>query len=249
MAMASTLFNYGRLLLMPGFDLFTRRRVRLKKYWRTGPRRVLDAGSGNGWFSYLAYRSGATVSAVNVSPEQVEKARQFYNEWLKVPTDRLRFNLLNVYELDTLDGTFDEIICYETLEHIKGDSEVCAAFFRKLNPGGALHLCCPFAEHPKWRSEPLDLEERWGGHVRAGYTLDSYRQLLCPLGFEITTSESFGGAGLAWAMAQVFKMEDRFGGFSPPMLAALPLFAFVWLDHGEPSCPYSIYVRAEKPAR
>src|SRR5438132_9646815 len=114
-----SLFNWARRALMPGFDLMTRRRVRLRRYWKTGPRTVLDAGSGNGWFSYLAYRSGATVTAVNNVADQVEKATAFYNGWLGIPTARLAFQQLNLYDIDCFPAeSFDEIICYETLEHI-----------------------------------------------------------------------------------------------------------------------------------
>lgn len=48
-----------RDLIYPGLDLHTRNRASLACYWKTGPRDVLDAGSGNGYFSWLAYRIGA----------------------------------------------------------------------------------------------------------------------------------------------------------------------------------------------
>src|SRR5881296_2631908 len=179
---ASRAFDYARRLIMPGADLFTRRRVRLKRYWQTGSRRVLDAGSGNGWFSYLAVRSGATVVAVNMDEGQVKKAIRFYNKTFGIPTDRLEFRLLNLYNVETIPGSFDEIICYETLEHIKRDTEVCSSFFRMLRPNGILHLCCPNADHPRWRNEWLD-DKEGGYHVRAGYTLKTYQELLEPLGF------------------------------------------------------------------
>jgi cyclopropane fatty-acyl-phospholipid synthase-like methyltransferase len=38
---------------------------------------MLDAGSGNGYFSWLAYQSGANVFALNFDGEQVKKAREF----------------------------------------------------------------------------------------------------------------------------------------------------------------------------
>src|SRR5215813_3792121 len=120
-ARASGAFNYARRLLMPGFDLCTRRRVKLQRHWQTGPRRFLDAGSGNGWFSYLAYRSGATVTAISAVRGEIEKAQHFYNEWMGIPTDRLFFRELNFYQIESVGITFDEIICYEALEHVRDD--------------------------------------------------------------------------------------------------------------------------------
>jgi SAM-dependent methyltransferase len=247
MRMKKMVFDQVRWWLMPGFDLFTRRRVRLCRHWKTGPRRVLDAGSGNGWFSYLAYRSGATVQAVNIVEDQVEKATRFYNGWRGIPTDRLSFRMLNLYEIDCFEAeSFDEIICYETLEHIKNDGKVCTSFHRLLKPGGVLHLCCPYAEHPRWKNEPLDLEEK-GYHTRAGYTLESYRALLEPIGFRIEDSEGMGSPLVAQTAMFLMKFRTRFGDLAslPLSILAMPL---IGLDGIQMECPYSLYVRAMKPA-
>lgn len=229
---------------MPGFDLCTRRRVRLGRHWKKGERTFLDAGSGNGWFSYLAYLSGANVTAVSASQDEIAKAKRFYNEWLSIPEDWLTFRLLNFYQLDSLAKSFDEIICYEALEHVKDDKRVVRTFYGLLKPGGVLHLCCPNAEHPRWRAEVLDLEER-GGHVRAGYTLQSYRSLLEPIGYEITAVEGVGGPLLSRAELALSKVRNRFGDMASVPLA-LSLFPTVWLDGTSSSCPFSIYVKASK---
>jgi SAM-dependent methyltransferase len=238
--------DYGRWLLMPGFDLCTRRRVRLQKYWKKGQRDFLDAGSGNGWFSYLAYRSGASVTAVSFSQDEVVKARTFYNERLGVEDKNLSYEYLNLYDLEqrTTGKLFDEIICYETLEHIKDDRRVCQMFFRMLKPGGVLHLCCPNADHPRWQAEVLDVEER-GGHVRAGYTLASYRTLLEPIGFSITDVEGVGGAILSKAETTLSAARRRFGDVGCLPLAVLS-FPLVWIDKAKSDSAFSIYVRAVK---
>lgn len=240
------LVNRFRFWLMPGFDLLTRRRVRLRRYWKAGPRKVLDAGSGNGWFSYLAYRSGATVTAVNFAEDQVRKATAFYNDWLGIAKTDLAFHQMNLYNLDDWEaGSFDEIICYETLEHIKHDDKVCRSFYRLLKPGGTLHLCCPFADHPRWQNEWLDVNEEVGYHVRPGYTLESYRQLLEPLGFRMGRSEMVGGPVLTGVAHALARWRVRLGGtlLVPLSLAALPLVA---LDSTDAPCPNSLYVEAVK---
>lgn len=240
-----SLRNHLRWWLMPGFDLFTRRRVRLCRYWHSGPRRVLDAGSGNGWFSYLAYASGATVTAVNFMSDQVDKAIAFYNGWKQIPASEIQFLQSNLYDVGSLEPGFDEIICYETLEHIKDDRKVCSSFWRLLKPGGVLHLCCPNADHSHWREEELDAAEI-GGHVRAGYTLESYRALLEPIGFRITDIEGMGGP----VLVALGKWHRRYHGRAPIRAALLALAAlpFVWLDPRRHVCAYSLYVKAVKPA-
>src|SRR5476649_2116099 len=175
-----------RSLIYPGLDLHTRNRASLSAFWKNGPRDVLDAGSGNGYFSWLAYQSGARVVAFNFNKEQVEKAKDFLLGYRRAESGRLRFEHFSLYDLLSIDSSFDEIICYETLEHIRGDSEVSKQFFRILKPGGMLHLCCPYSLHPTHRDSKLDLDET-GGHVRAGYTQDDYAALLEPIGFKIDT--------------------------------------------------------------
>ena len=234
---------------MPGFDLCTRRRVRLKKYWMTGRRRFLDAGSGNGWFAYLAYRSGAVVTAVNFSDDQVKKSRSFYNERLGIREDFLKYECCNLYELAKrhAEEQFTEIICYETMEHIRDDSGVCQQFHGLLAPGGVLHLCCPYARHPRWQAEVLDREER-GGHVRAGYTVEAYRALLEPIGFTITHVEGVGGTWLTRAESLLSCMRAKFGDLLSLPLALL-FFPIVWVDKPNLECPYSLYIRAIKQSQ
>src|SRR5439155_25912130 len=96
-APAWSLRNRLRVILYPGLDLHTRNRASLRRYWRSGPRDVLDAGSGNGYFAWLAYKSGARVVALNVERGQVERARAFILGYRKANPDRLRFEQRNLY--------------------------------------------------------------------------------------------------------------------------------------------------------
>ena len=229
---------------MPGFDLFTRKRVGLSRYWLRGERRVLDAGCGNGWFAYLAYSTGATVIAVNIASDQVDKAIEFYNNWRGIPRERLQFGCLNLYDLDSLEPGFDEIFCYETLEHIRDDVKVCKRFWTLLKPRGKLHLCCPNAEHPHWRDEPLDAEEK-GGHVRTGYTLESYRSLLETTGFQISDVEGLGGPLLVKAYFILQSVRDCLGNV-PSISLAFLMLPLVWFDSRSSKNPYCLYVKAVK---
>jgi SAM-dependent methyltransferase len=235
--------NYLRYLALPGTDIFTRRRTGLEKHWLTGKRKVLDAGFGNGWFSYRAYKSGATVTALAIGPNLVNKARALYNEFLGIPEDRLSFREMNLYNAAQLDDTFDEIICYETLEHIRNDKVVCQSFYRLLRPGGILHLCCPNSEHPRWQQERLDLAEV-GGHVRHGYTERSFRQLLEPIGFRVDRTEGIGGPLLVLLQEKVQAPLRSTFGEPAAALVAITAAPFVAMDRISPQLPFSIYVRA-----
>ena len=242
--MRSSLAHLARELIYPGLDLHVRNRASLARFWRTGPRRVLDAGSGNGYFSWLAYESGASVVAMNFDAAQAAKAQSFLVGHRGADSARLRFEHRNLYDLASETREFDEIICFETLEHVRRDREVVSQFARLLAPGGILHLCCPNPLHPRHQEEVLDTEER-GGHVRAGYSEDDYRRLLEPLGFRIDRVVGIGPMGLYRADALLRSIRARFGD-----LVAFPLFPlllpFVWLARDNPNVPFSLYVRAVK---
>jgi len=238
--------DWLRRFVYPGLDLHTRNRASLRRFWRRGPRDVLDAGSGNGYFAWLAYRSGARVIALNFEREQVDKARAFLLGYRKADPARLRFEQRNLYDLTAETRTFDEIVCFEVLEHLKRDADVAREFFRILRPGGALHLCCPNRLHPRNEAEVLDREES-GGHVRAGYTEAEYRALLEPIGFRIDRLVGIGTNSLFRADEILRYLRNRFGD-----VAALPFLPFalpfVWVARDNPPVPFSIYVTAVKPA-
>lgn len=233
-----------RNVIYPGLDLHVRNRASLRRFWKTGPRRVLDAGSGNGYFSWLAYSSGASVVAINIEPEQVAKARSFLVGYCGADPARLRFEQRNLYDLKAESRRFDEIICFETLEHVKRDRDVVEHFYRILTPGGFLHLCCPNSRHPRHQKEVLDTEEQ-GGHVRPGYTEEDYQCLLEPLGFTIDRIVGIGPPALFRADAALRQIRSRFGD-----LLALPLLPLllpaVWVARDNPRTPFSLYVRAIK---
>jgi len=242
--MKNKFVNIIRYLLMPGTNLFSRRRVTLKKYWLNGKRNVLDAGSGNGWFSYLAYKSGAIVTAVNISEDQITKAKEFYNKWLGIEEKKLNFITLNLYNLMEIEDKFDEIICYETLEHIKDDKLVCKYFWDLLNKNGVLHICCPYSEHERWINDRIDVDET-GYHVRPGYTLNSYKELLEPIGFEIEEVEGMGNELMVKYHLLLQKLQKILGNIFIIPLSFLA-FPLVWTDGNNLNYPYSIYIKAVK---
>jgi cyclopropane fatty-acyl-phospholipid synthase-like methyltransferase len=234
--------------MFPGLDLHTRCRYRrLSKFFRVGAIRTLDAGCGNGALSYAAYRGGNQVLGVTMEADQVQKDTEYFS-FLGADPGRLRFQILNLYDLPKLNGKFDQIICSETLEHITRDKLVVEYFHGLMNDGGVLHLCCPYSEHPGNKGH-VCTDESIGWHVRDGYTMDTYRALLEPAGFEIVKSAGLGSPFFTKLHDLILFVWSRLG-----FAAALPLFVLTWplqiFEYQDPKVPISLYVQCVKrPAR
>lgn len=236
--------QWCKWLLFPGLDLHTRQRYRiLARFLRSGFIDTLDAGCGNGALSYAAYRLGNRVLGVTFDEIEVSKARALF-DLIGTDSTRLRFELCNLYDLPKLNRKFDQIICSETLEHIAGDRDMVGVFYEMLKDGGVLHLCCPYALHPDHSLGRVNGPED-GGHVRDGYTLESYRALLEPEGFKIVTHFGLGTPFLQRLDRAVRYLRNKWGN-----IAALPLFLLIWpllgFDAPNPKLPFSVYVQAVK---
>ena len=244
MSFTKQLRFWAKAALFPGLDLNARCRVQfLPAFFTAGPVETLDAGCGNGALSLEAYRRGNRVTGITLDDEQIRRNREFFAMQGTDP-ERLQFEVCNLYDLSKLGRKFDQIICSETLEHISRDGEVVAGFHAILNPGGVLHLCAPNAMHPGHRLGRVNNPED-GGHVRDGYTYESYRALLEPAGFRVVDEAGLGTPLLVALYAPLRSIRNRLG-----IAAALPLFLLFWpftfLDRLNPKLPWSVYVKAVK---
>lgn len=231
-------------IFFPGLDLHTRCRYRvLDEFILPGDIDTLDAGFGNGALTYRAFCKGNRVLGVSFAPREIVDTMALFRA-RGIPADRIELRQMNIYDLRSLHRRFDQIICCETLEHIRRDGEVVQMFAELLNPGGRLLLCCPHALHPEHNLGRTD-EPETGYHVRDGYTFESYERILQPAGFRIVQRIGVGSPvvtnldrGLRWLR---HKVGDA--GAFPVFLLFLP---FMYLDYRNPSMPFSVAVVAEK---
>lgn len=238
------LYYWAKRLSFPGLDLHTRCRYRmLSPMIRKGSMRTLDAGCSNGYLTYAAYRRGNKVLGVDLDGKQVTKNIEFYR-WLGC--SGMQFEVCDIYELSKLGQRFDQIICSETLEHIVRDDEVIRTFAEILTDNGLLHLCSPYALHPHHNLGRIN-EPETGGHVRDGYTLESYKALLKPAGFTILHYFGLGSKFLYRADQVIRVIRNHLGD-----IAAFPIYLILgwpalWIDtQTKPEVPFSVYVQAIK---
>jgi SAM-dependent methyltransferase len=233
-----------KLFLFPGLDLHTRCRLRFLSPWiMSGELETLDAGFGNGALIYQANRKGNRVVGISLSEHDVQRTRAFF-DFLHVCRDRVELTRLNVYDIQTLGRTFDQIICTEMLEHLTRDAEVIQMFSKLLRPGGRLIVSVPYSLHPHHAlgrtSQPED-----GGHVRDGYTVDSIGQMFDEAGLRIIEILGLGSPLLGMLDVPIRTVRNRFGTSAaiPLFLALLPL---TYLDRPNPTVPISLAFLVEK---
>jgi len=197
-----------RGLLYHGDTAVTDRFKWIRRHLLPGRLRTLDAGTGNGVFAIYAATIGNDVLGLTFDSAEVEKASR---RAARMDVPGLRFE---VHDLRALGpsverlGTFDQILCLETIEHIRGDRRLIAALAALLNPNGRLLLTTPSAEHRPLYGESVSPTED-GGHVRWGYSHEELRDLLRTAGLEVLTEGFVTGLVSQGAMNLKYRVGPR----------------------------------------
>lgn len=164
----------------------------LKKHLLPGPLTTLDAGCGNGCFSFYAATIGNQVLGLSFDEAQNNAAAE-RGEILGL--DNAKFRVLDLRDLHKVKGTlgqFDQIILMETIEHVINDSKLVSDLVHHLKTGGRLYLTTPYLNHKALRMETLS-EVEDGGHVRWGYTHEQVREIMESCGLEVVAEDFMGG--------------------------------------------------------
>ncbi len=200
----------------------------MSRHLRPGPLRALDAGCGNGAFSFYAARRGNTVLGLTFAPHEVEKDAR--RAALLGLADRVEFRAADLRRLDQFAdtlGTFDQIIALEVIEHILDDRKLVADLARLLKPGGRLLLSTPYKHYRRLYKEYLSDHED-GGHVRWGYTHEELRGLFEAAGLAVEREDYLCGY-FSQRITNLMRLLDR---VHPRVAwaASLPLRPLVLLD-------------------
>lgn len=164
----------------------------LRRHLLRGPKRTLDAGCGSGAFTLFAALNGnhATGISFDTRNNRVAAARARL-----LGVSGARFVHHDLRELDRIAGTlggFDQIICFETIEHVFNDDKLMGDLARLLEPGGRLLVTVPYKHHRPQLGESVSGCED-GAHVRWGYTHEELGALLRAHGVEVTVQEYASG--------------------------------------------------------
>ncbi|MYW06300.1 methyltransferase domain-containing protein [Streptomyces sp. SID3343] len=99
--------------------------------------RLLDVGCGVGApAARIARRTGAHVTGISVSREQIARADVLARE--ASLGDRLDFRLANAMELPFADASFDAVLALESMCHMPDRVQVLREMRRVVRPGGRI---------------------------------------------------------------------------------------------------------------
>jgi SAM-dependent methyltransferase len=219
-----------RSLLIHGDPCVLDRWLWVRRRLRKGPVRTLDAGAGNGAFSIYAARSGNEVLAASFSERELQDAERRARQ---LGVTGIDFRVLDLREIAVHEhelGSFDQIICLETIEHLSDDEGLVASLTRLLKPGGQLLLSTPFDAHRPLYREPRDPSpQEDGSHVRYGYSRERLREIVLGAGLQ-PQQEAFISGVVSQRLTNLMRrLNERFGLMVAWGLL-LPLRALVVLD-------------------
>ncbi|MGN0034464.1 MAG: class I SAM-dependent methyltransferase [Coriobacteriales bacterium] len=96
--------------------------------------RVLDVGTGPGFFSLLLAQHGCSVDAIDLSPEMLLRARHT----TAAIADRARLHLMDAQKLVFPDDTFDVVVSRNLTWTLPDPQQAYREWSRVLRPGGTL---------------------------------------------------------------------------------------------------------------
>lgn len=224
--------------------------------------RLLDIGSGGGYFTEKLARRVKEVVSLDISKENIEKAKKLCK------AKNISFVLGDATKMKFKDKTFEKILATEIIEHIKNDTGFLREMLRVLKDDGIIVITTPCTNPTisldKIRKKAgIDMAHAFG-HVRPGYTLEQLQRMAENCGAKVTSVKyyhKFFGEWTRIATYAVRNMKSRNRkwndgsdlrdiGTSPVFslyrLAYPALYLFACLDKLLPFRGHQIAVKIEK---
>jgi ubiquinone/menaquinone biosynthesis C-methylase UbiE len=100
------------------------------------PRRVLDVGCGTGFLALRFAELGHSVTAIDLSPKMLDRARRRAEE----ANHDIDFRVGNAVALDIPDASYDLVIARHVIWNLPEPERAAVEWLRVLCPGGRLAL-------------------------------------------------------------------------------------------------------------
>lgn len=190
---------------------------------KTGEKKILDAGSGYGQYTYFMSRLKIhpNITAVDVKKEQITDCNNFFKS---INRKNVTFS---VADLTTFEkkNEFDLVLCVDVMEHITEDEKVFSNFHAALKSGGMLLVSTPSDQGGSDVHDHEGEEESFiGEHVREGYSIQDITGKLLKNGFtKVDARYIYGAPGkLSWKLSMKYPIKIL--GASKLFFVILPLY-------------------------
>lgn len=207
-------------------------RSELRKRRRFDPevKKILDAGSGFGQYSYRMARwfPNAGIKAVDIKPEQIEDCNQFMQK--AGLADRVKFELADLTKFQEKE-TYDLVLSVDVMEHIEEDVQVFRNFYASMKKGGLLLISTPSDQGGSDTHDHDDQEGAHGfidEHVRDGYNIGEIETKLKTAGFsKVEVRYSYGTPGkISWRLSMKYPILML--GVSKIFFIVLPFYYLIF---------------------
>ena len=100
--------------------------------------KILDIGTGPGFFPMILSEAGYTVTAVDYTEEMLEKAKENLGKYTKYGLERVTLQRMDAQNLEFADETFDVVISRNLTWNLEKPEQAYQEWMRVLKPGGKL---------------------------------------------------------------------------------------------------------------
>ena len=100
--------------------------------------KILDIGTGPGFFPMILSEAGYTVTAVDYTEEMLEKAKENLGKYTKYGLERVTLQRMDAQNLEFADETFDVVISRNLTWNLECPEQAYAEWMRVVKEGGRL---------------------------------------------------------------------------------------------------------------
>ena len=98
--------------------------------------RMIEIGTGTGWFPLLCQLNGLKCKGLEISPQLIECSREIGAKYDLIPD----IELGNLEETDLGRDQYDVVICSNVFEHVEYWRQGVAKVYAALKPGGLMYF-------------------------------------------------------------------------------------------------------------
>ncbi|WP_161602489.1 class I SAM-dependent methyltransferase [Tautonia marina] len=201
MSLATRLRLTLKYWLWPGINWVSRDKAAVVSMLQRGtpeaPVRTLDCGCGNAYFAHEAVKRGATCLGITIHDWERQSCEEMAS-FLGEAGASMEFRVQRLDDLANdpdAQGSFDQVLLFDVIEHIRDDRAAMRQIRTLLNEDGLVYITTPDRDYQANADHLRVTRTEDGWHVRNGYTLEQLERLMEDCGLEPVDHLRFGTLG------------------------------------------------------